>query len=100
MCNNVLCMCFVFDDCVHVQVLYLMDKFDGSDELYHELSMVLPCAPRSYKVKEMRAEINSRLRSQLHRVPAPHNGVYCCPSERIMDEIEKLVSDMEQFEAI
>ena len=86
----------IFDH-VHVsaflllQVLYLMDKFNASDTFYHELSTILPSTPRSYKIKKVRTEMNVHLRRKIHRVPEPHNGVYCSVNETLSDTIEELV---------
>ena len=74
------------------QVLYLMDKFNASDTFYHELSTILPSTPRSYKIKKVRTEMNVHLRRKIHRVPEPHNGVYCSVNETLSDTIEELVS--------
>ena len=75
-----------------LQVLYLMDKFNASDTFYHELSTILPSTPRSYKIKKVRTEMNVHLRRKIHRVPEPHNGVYCSVNETLSDTIEELVS--------
>ena len=53
------CTCKSHSQCM--QVLYLMDKFNVSDSLYHELSMILTSTPRSYKIKNVRTEINVHL---------------------------------------
>ena len=34
-----------------LQVLYLLDKFGVGDALYHEMSIIALCLPRSYKIK-------------------------------------------------
>eukprot|EP00731_Ephydatia_muelleri_P010822 Em0005g1408a len=72
-----------------LQVLYLMDKFNASDTFYHELSTILPSTPRSYKIKKVHTEMNVHLRRKIHRVPEPHNGVYCSVNETLSDTIEK-----------
>eukprot|EP00731_Ephydatia_muelleri_P038523 Em0792g2a len=66
-----------------------MDKFNASDTFYHELSTILPSTPRSYKIKKVRTEMNVHLRRKIHRVPEPHNGVYCSVNETLSDTIEK-----------
>ena len=63
-----------------------------SDTFYHEFSMVLPSMPRSYMIKQVRTELNRSFRSQMHRAPLPHHGVYCSLTEKLTDEIEELVS--------
>ena len=75
-----------------LQVLYLMDKFNASDTFHHELSTILPSTPRSYKITKVRTEMNVHLRRKIHRVPEPHNGVYCSVNETLSDTIEELVS--------
>ena len=50
------------------QVLYLMDRFNVSDEFYHELSMFLPATPRSYQIKKVRTQQNKSLKTRIHRV--------------------------------
>ena len=69
-----------------------MDKFSISDQFYHELSMVLPSLPRSYKVKQERTALNKSLRAEIKRVPAPHHGVYCSFTELLVNQIEEFVS--------
>ena len=69
-----------------------MNKFNASDTFYYELSTILPSTPRSYKIKKVRTEMNVHLRRKIHRVPEPHNGVYCSVNETLSDTIEELVS--------
>ena len=33
------------------EVLFLLEEFGVSDELYHEMTQILPALPQSYKVK-------------------------------------------------
>ena len=56
-----------------LQVLYLLDKFGVGDTFYHEMSMVQPSLPRSYKVKQARLECNSSV--ELHTISG-YDGVY------------------------
>ena len=60
--------------------------------IMHELSMLLPSTQRSYKIKKIRTEMNDCLRRKIHRVPEPHNGVYCSLNERLS---ETLVSTLQ-----
>lgn len=55
------------------QLSHLMDRFSASDELYHELSMVVPEMPRSYLLVRHRQDLNRTF--QLHRTPHKP-GVY------------------------
>ena len=41
------------------ETLYLLEKFGVSDECYHELTMIHPNLPRSYKVKNIRSSVSS-----------------------------------------
>lgn len=41
------------------QVLYLLDKFCASDELYHELTMVCEDLPKSYLPKHKQNQLNN-----------------------------------------
>ena len=77
-----------------------MDKFNVSDTLYHELSMILTSTPRSYKIKNVCTEINVHLRQKTDRVPEPHNGVYCSVNETLSGTIEEFVSTKEMFNPI
>ncbi len=77
---------------MYTQVLYLMDQFSVSDKFYHELTMILPTLPRSYMIKDVQTTLNRSLKTQILRVPGPHHGVYCSITEKLCEEIEKLVS--------
>ena len=41
------------------QILFLLDRFCVSGELYHELSLVYDDLPRSYLIKQKRSELNN-----------------------------------------
>ena len=51
------------------EVLFLLEKFGISDECYHEMTMILPCLPRSYKVKQMHTDISNSI--DIKRLPRP-----------------------------
>ena len=74
-----------------------MDRFNVSDTFYHDLSMVLLCMPRSYMIKQVQTELNRSFRSQMHRAPMPHHGVYCSLTEKLTDDIEELVSVTDEY---
>jgi hypothetical protein len=56
------------------ETLFLLEKFGVSDLFYHELSMLYPQLPRSYKVKECRRNISHNI--DLVRLPSPFFGAY------------------------
>ena len=43
------------------QVLYLLDHFAVSDELYHEISMLFPSLPRSHIVRHIRKQLSENV---------------------------------------
>ena len=61
--------------------------FDVSDEFYHELSMIIPALPRSYKVKRLRKAIDDSV--DIKRLPGPAFGAY----RPLNDFLESLISD-------
>ena len=69
------------------EVLFLMEEFGVSDEFYHELSMILPTLPRSYKVKRLRKAIDDSV--DIKRLPKPVFGAY----RPLNDLLEALISD-------
>lgn len=76
-------------DRVH-QVLYLLDKFAVSDEVYHELTMLCSDLPASHRVKAARNNLNEQL--EFERLPPPYPGAYRCFETMLVDEISKAVS--------
>ena len=58
------------------ETLYLLEKCGVSDELYHELTMIHPNLPRSYKVKNIRSSVSSAV--DIQKLPAlqKYYGVY------------------------
>ena len=71
-------------DMVH-KILYLLDRFAISDEFYHQLSMIQTSLPRSYKIKEARQRINSKVK--LMRLPKPYFGCYRSFKESLMESV-------------
>lgn len=57
-----------------LQIVYLLDRFGVSDVFYHELAMINPTLPRSYKVKRVREALSSNV--ELIRLPQPYKGCY------------------------
>ena len=56
------------------ETLYLLEKFGVSDECYHELTMLHPSLPQSYKVKAVRNDISQNV--ELLPLPSPFAGAY------------------------
>lgn len=54
------------------QILYLLDRFNVSDEVYHELSMVSKDLSKSYRIKNLRNELNCGI--QLTKTPGNSIG--------------------------
>ena len=80
------------DDKEHIlQVLYLLDKFAVSDELYHELRMLCPHLPASNRVKQARKEINDLL--EYTRLPSPYPGAYRSFKATLVEKISNAVSN-------
>ena len=67
------------------QILYLLDRFAVSDEFYHELSMVSPTLPKSYKVKKVRELLNNNV--ELKRLPSPYSGCYRSVTECLHESL-------------
>ena len=69
------------------EVLFLLEEFGVSDQFYHELSMILPTLPRSYKVKRLCKAIDDSV--DIRRLPTPVFGAY----RPLNDLLEALISD-------
>ena len=76
-------------DRIH-QVLYLLDKFAVSDEVYHELTMLCSDLPASHRVKAARNELNDQL--EFNRLSPPYPGAYRCFENMLVDTISRAVS--------
>ena len=84
------------DDKEHIlQVLYLLDKFAVSDELYHELRMLCPHLPALNRVKQARKEINELL--EYTRLSPPYPGAYRSFKATLVEKISKAVSNFTSF---
>ena len=55
------------------QILYLLDRFNVGDKVYHELSMVSKDLPKSYRIKKLHSEFNCGI--QLTKTPGNSEGV-------------------------
>ena len=69
------------------EILFLLECFDVSDEFYHELSMIVPDLPRSYRIKRLRSAISRSV--DIKRVPEPTFGAY----RPVTEYLEALICD-------
>ena len=67
------------------QVLFLLDKFCASDELYHELTLAYDDLPRSYLVKQKISELNKLC--HIEKVPGQFPGAQISFSETLKDHM-------------
>ena len=70
------------------QVLFLLDKFCASDELYHEFTLAYDDLPRSYLIKQKRSELNKLC--HIEKVPGQFPGAQISFSETRKDHIREL----------
>ena len=70
-------------------ILYLLDKFCASDELYHELSLLSDCFPKSYLIKQKRNELNKLC--HIERTPGEYPGAQISFSETLQDHIKQFL---------
>lgn len=73
-------------------ILYLLDKFCASDELYHELSLLSDGFPKSYLIKQKRNELNKLC--HIERTPGEHPGAQMSFSETLQDYIKITSMDL------
>ena len=71
------------------QVLFLLDKFCASDELYHEFTLAYDNLPRSYLVKQKRSELNKLC--HIEKVPGQFPGAQISFSETLKDHIREFL---------
>ena len=57
-----------------MQILYILDHFNGSDMLWHEISMIFPDTPRSYLVWAYRRRLNQAF--EVKKLPGEYNGAH------------------------
>ena len=74
-------------DQVH-QVLYLLDKFAVSDEVYHELQMLSSDLPPTHRVKQARKTLNESV--TFERLP-PFPGAYRSFEATLIEQLSKVV---------
>lgn len=69
------------------QLLFLLDKFCVSDELYHELTILYKDLPRSYLIKQKRSGLNKLC----HIEKAP--GIYPGAQISFLDTLKEHIGD-------
>ena len=79
------------------QVLYLLDKFCASDELYHELTMVCDELPKSYLIKQKKSQLNKIC--TIEHVPGHYPGAQISFSEALKDHIRELLQNDPSFDS-
>ena len=72
-------------------MLYLLDKFAVSDEVYHELTMLCSDLPASHGVKAARNKLNDQL--VFNRLSSPYPGAYRCFETMLVNTISTAVSN-------
>ena len=71
-------------------VLYVKERFGLSDSAYHELSMVCQHLPRSWKLKNLAKQLNSKWQI----IPCPGgNGVQQSLESRLRERVNQLVQE-------
>ena len=76
------------DNDVVEQVLYLLDKFCASDELYHELTIICDELPKSHLIKQKRSQLNNIC--TVENVPGCHPGAQISFTETLRCHIKDL----------
>ena len=72
-----------------LQTLYLLDRFGVGDAFYHELTMLQPELPRSYKVKRARADLNNTV--DIENIPG-FDGAFRPFESTLKQQLSALVS--------
>ena len=67
------------------QLLFLLDKFCVSDELYHELTILYNDLPRSYLIKQKRSDLNKLC--HIEKVPGNYPGAQISFVDTLQDHI-------------
>ena len=75
-------------DRVH-PVLYLLDKFAVSDEVYHELQLLSSDLPPTHRVKQARKALNESV--TFERLPPPFPGAYRSFEGTLMEQLSNAV---------
>ncbi|PFX16953.1 hypothetical protein AWC38_SpisGene18745 [Stylophora pistillata] len=77
------------------QVLYLLDKFCASDELYHKLTIMCDELPKSYLIKQKRRQLNDIC--TIESVPGHYPGAQISFTETLKAHIKDLQKDDPSF---
>lgn len=83
------------DDDKVEQVLYLLDTFCASDELYHELTIMCDELPKSYLIKQKRNQLNDIC--TIERVPGHYPGAQISFTETLKTHIKDLQKNDPSF---
>ena len=67
------------------QLLFLLDKFCVSDDMYHELTILYNDSPRSYLIKQKRSDLNKL--SHIEKVPGNYAGAQISFVDTLQDHI-------------
>lgn len=70
-------------------LLYIMDKFCVGDAAYHEVSMIVDDAPRSYLIKQCRSDLNKIF--HISKTPGKNAGAQMSFKEELRVQIKKKV---------
>ena len=71
------------------QMLFLLDKFCSSDEMYHELAIHHEDLPRSYLIKQKRSDLNKL--SHVEMIPGKHPGAQIPFVDTLSDHVRQLL---------
>ncbi|KAJ7327833.1 hypothetical protein OS493_026112 [Desmophyllum pertusum] len=71
------------------QVLFLMDKFCMGDDVYHELTMMAEGLPKSYLIKQSRAQFNKTY--HIERTPGKYPGASINFTTTLQDHVRELL---------
>ncbi|XP_028418693.1 uncharacterized protein LOC114544180 [Dendronephthya gigantea] len=73
------------------ELLFLLDKFCASDELYHELTVFCDDLPRSYLIKQKRSDLNKLC--HVESVPGNFPGAQISFSTTLKGHIKQFLED-------
>lgn len=71
------------------QILFLLDKFCTSDEMYHELAISYDDLPRSYLIKQKRTDLNKL--TNVERIPGRYPGAQIPFVETLVKHVSELL---------
>lgn len=73
------------------QVLFFLDRFCVSDEVYHELSLLGEGLLKSYLIKQKRTELNKL--NHVERLPGPYPGASISFTDTLKNHIRELITN-------